>query len=194
MPTIVGTSRGRVNSPTGKVYHCDAEYTNVSSTTCQIILCEEVMKQTGVPMDLQMLFSCGKLIPPRAPLCEYSLVNGCCLTLIVKGLGGGGGTTDSPSGKKACILTTFNSFYKILESEEEIDECTSCGERTYAFCEDCTSSRCKTCDEQWHKHPKRQGHQKKVLLLLTLILISVIILINKLKPAGDKKASDLVTR
>ena len=76
-------------------------------------------------------------------------------------------------------MYTDHPFYKLLESEEEIDECTSCGERAYAFCEDCTSSRCKTCDEQWHKHPKRRGHQTKVLLL-TLILISVI---NSMKRA-----------
>ena len=26
----------------------------------------------------------------------------------------------------------------------------------------CKSSRCKVCDEQWHKHPKRRLHQTKV--------------------------------
>ena len=55
----------------------------------------------------------------------------------------------------------YPNFY--TEPDEELlDECVSCGESAHIFCVDCKSSRCRTCDEQWHKHPKRRSHQTKV--------------------------------
>ena len=59
---------------------------------------------------------------------------------------------------KFSILSTFFQ----LAEDELLYECVSCGEYANIYCNDCKSSRCQVCDEQWHKHPKRSQHKTKV--------------------------------
>ncbi len=44
----------------------------------------------GIPSQVQMLLYCGKLIRPDVSLHHYNLRNNSCITVVVKGLNGGG--------------------------------------------------------------------------------------------------------
>jgi len=149
-----------VKCPSGSVYQCSARCMDGPSTLSQVLF-DEVERQTGTPANLQILSFLGQFILPDIPLCQYSLENGNCLNLSVKGLGGGGG--DSSSGEKRTTYIIYNILlFDSGFAEIEMEECVSCGERAYMYCNDCESSRCKTCNDQWHKHPKRRCHQTNV--------------------------------
>ena len=60
-----------------------------------------------------------------------------------------------------CKTTRYN-FHAESSEEDLLDECVSCGEHADIYCEDCRSSRCKVCNDQWHKHPKRNHHNTRV--------------------------------
>ena len=60
------------------------------------------------------------------------------------------------------MVTIINFFSTESVDDELTNECISCGEYANIFCDVCKSSRCKTCNEQWHKHPKRRNHNTKV--------------------------------
>ena len=96
--------------PTGSVYQCSAMYTDGPSTLSQVLF-DKVERKTRTPVDLQMLQFQGQLIESKIPLCEYSLENGSCLTLLVKGLGGGGPTEgDSSSGENRKLILLKNNL------------------------------------------------------------------------------------
>ena len=80
-----------VKCPSGKVFTCCLDYSSEKSVFSQILF-EEVEKQTGVPMKLQMLSFRKNLIHPGVPLSKYNLKDGCCINLLIKGVGGGGET------------------------------------------------------------------------------------------------------
>ena len=40
--------------------------------------------------------------------------------------------------------------------------------KAHIYCNDYNSSRCKVCDEQWHKHPNRKHHHTKVCIIFDL--------------------------
>ena len=47
-------------------------------------------------------------------------------------------------------------------------DCDICGhENILLICKLCDNKiLCKDCDEQWHKHPKRSHHQRKMMGML----------------------------
>lgn len=49
-----------------------------------------------------------------------------------------------------------------MRAKDVKDECVSCGEEAHIYCAECNGSRCNTCNEQWHKHPKRRHHSNEV--------------------------------
>ena len=51
---------------------------------------------------------------------------------------------------------------------EVLSECVSCGEKADIYCVECESSRCKLCNDQWHRHPKRRDHKLEVTILYTI--------------------------
>ena len=148
-----------IKCPSGKLVSCTVELG--SEATLGHTLYEAVEKQTGIPKTSQMLSYNSKLIHPNVILQKYGLTDGSCINLLIKGIGGGGTDTGSYVDQPNNDHFHYPNFY--TESDEELlDECVSCGESAYIFCRDCKSSRCRTCDEQWHKHPKRRSHQTKV--------------------------------
>ena len=58
-------------------------------------------------------------------------------------------------------FSILSIFFQLAE-DELLDECVSCGEYANIYCNDCKSSRCQVCDKQWHKHPKRSQHKRRV--------------------------------
>ena len=56
-------------------------------------------------------------------------------------------------------------FYIAEDIEELLDECVSCGGEARLYCSDCKSSRCSPCNDLWHKHRKRRGHNIEVNFL-----------------------------
>ena len=78
-----------VKFPSGKIIPCSFSKT---TTAWSRVLFEEVAKQTGVPIELQMLSYKMKLIQPDIPIQKYGLEDGCCIDLVIKGVGGGNGS------------------------------------------------------------------------------------------------------
>jgi hypothetical protein len=77
-----------VKGPGEKVKHLSME---IGEKT----LCSEVFSSTGIhklygiPPSHQMLSLGGQLLQPQTPLQRYSIENGTCIQLSIKGLGGG---------------------------------------------------------------------------------------------------------
>ena len=151
-----------VKCPSGKIIPCSFINTMARSQ----VLFEEISKQTGVPVKLQMLSYKMNLIQPDIPLQRYRMEDGCCIDLVIKGVGGGNGSDAGIMVLSADCMCVKIKFYFIDSDDEVLDECVSCGEHAHIYCSDCKCSRCKVCDEQWHKHPKRRLHQTKVLLII----------------------------
>ena len=69
------------------------------------------------------------------------------------------------------FFKSLNHIYYYAESSEELlDECVSCGTDAHVYCENCKSSPCEVCNDQWHKHPKRKNHKTRVCLYFPLAL------------------------
>lgn len=85
----------------------------------------------------------GKFLEPGVPLEDYGIQDGSIIEAVMKGIGGNG--TDQH------------------KSNEVLSECVSCGERADIYCNECEASRCKCCNDQWHRHPKRREHKLKEL-------------------------------
>ena len=75
-----------VKGPRGKIKHLKME---IGEKT----LCSEVFSSIhrlwGIPPSHQMLSLGGQLLQPQTPLKCYSIENGTCIQLSIKGLGGG---------------------------------------------------------------------------------------------------------
>ncbi|KAJ8303183.1 hypothetical protein KUTeg_019579 [Tegillarca granosa] len=69
-------------------------------------------------------------------------------------------------------MFTYVDVNKTITSQKSNEEacesivCDICGDNTAQFvCEICDNKQlCQACDTKWHKHPKRQNHQRKNLL------------------------------
>ena len=68
----------------------------------------KIKKVTGISKLIQMIFYRGSLIQPHIPLRDYGLKDGECVSLLVKGVGGGGdgGSGDSTFMYTNCLLKT----------------------------------------------------------------------------------------
>ena len=56
-------------------------------------------------------------------------------------------------------------IYVCVCAENVKDECVSCGEEAHIYYVECNGSRCNTCNEHWHKHPKRRHHSTEVYVV-----------------------------
>ena len=75
-----------------------------------------------------------------------------------------------------------------MHAEDVKDECVSCGEEAHIYCAECNGSRCNTCNEQWHKHPKRRHHSTEVYvchMFLHTIFLAIASQVQKLESAID---------
>ena len=90
-----------VKCPSGKIVSCSLEYSSKTMVLSRVLF-EEVAKQTGVPIKLQMLPHRMNPIQPDIPLQKYRLQDGCCIELVIKGVGGGNGD-ETDTGKNAII-------------------------------------------------------------------------------------------
>lgn len=77
-----------VKCPSGKIIPCSF----INTTARSQVLFEEISKQIGVPVKLQMLSYKMNLIQPDIPLQRYRMEDGCCVDLVIKGVGGGNGS------------------------------------------------------------------------------------------------------
>ena len=109
----------------------------------------EVEKLTGIPQKLQALSYRQRTLDPQHPMCDYNFSDDNVINLSIKGLGGG------PSDDDNFIINSNKlNLIKSSDSDETKDECVSCGERAYFFYQNCKTSRCKECNDLWHKRPK----------------------------------------
>ena len=151
----------RLKCPSGAIVPLTLKSPN--SSTPSKALFKEVEKVTGVPATLQMLNYEMHFLQPDIPLKEYCFKDGGQVHLSVKGVGGG----ESDKGTKfytfyCNIIVSFIHSYISEPDGDVLDDCVSCGEHAQIYCSVCNSTRCKLCDEQWHKHPKRKHHHTKV--------------------------------
>ena len=105
-----------------------------------------------------MLFYKKKVIDPSS---SFNVGTCSSIDLIVKGIGGGGETYSGIIILCVFHVIQFNTNYSEL-SVELLDECVSCGTHADVYCDECKSSRCGICNDQWHKHPKRKHHKTRV--------------------------------
>jgi hypothetical protein len=80
-----------VKCPSGKIIPCSLEYSSKTKVRSRALY-EQVAKQTGVAIELQILSYKMNQIQPDIPLQRYRLEDGCCIDLIIKGVGGGNGS------------------------------------------------------------------------------------------------------
>ena len=80
-----------VKCPSGKIIPCSLEYSRKTRVRSRSLY-EQVAKQTGVAIELLILSYKMNLIQPNVPLRRYKLEDGCCIDLIIKGVGGGNGS------------------------------------------------------------------------------------------------------
>ncbi|XP_038067939.1 uncharacterized protein LOC119737561 [Patiria miniata] len=56
---------------------------------------------------------------------------------------------------------------------EKTSECVMCGKATAKLqCSTCSGLRCESCDKQWHLHPNRRAHQRKMIDLPPVIEVT----------------------
>ncbi|XP_022084014.1 E3 ubiquitin-protein ligase RNF31-like isoform X2 [Acanthaster planci] len=61
------------------------------------------------------------------------------------------------------VLSQAISQNTVIGTDKSSD-CVMCGKTTAKFqCSTCSGLRCESCDKQWHIHPTRRTHQRKVI-------------------------------
>lgn len=103
-----------VKGPGEKVKHLSMEIGE--KTLCSEVF-SSIHKLYGIPPSHQMLSLGGQLLQPQTPLQRYSIENGTCIQLLIKGLGGGKDDI-SDTGKwcncGACVMTVSKHLTPIV--------------------------------------------------------------------------------